>query len=38
MLGMTLVFPSRSKYSFEIVHLKEVLVRHRPRVVEYVPC
>ena len=36
--GRTSAFPSRSKYSFEIVHLKEVLVRHRPRVVEYVPC
>ena len=34
----TLALPSRSKYSFEIVHLEEVVVRKVPKVVEYVPC
>ena len=34
----TLASPSSSKYSFEIVHLEECVVRTRPRVVEYVPC
>ena len=34
----TLALPSRSKYSFEIVYLEEVVVRKVPKVVEYVPC
>ena len=33
-----LALPSRSKYSFEIVYLEEVVVRKVPKVVEYIPC
>ena len=34
----TLASLSGSKYSFVIVELKEVVVKKRPRVVEWVPC
>ena len=34
----TLALPSVSKYSFRIVELKEVVVRIRSRLVEWVPC
>ena len=29
---------SRSRYSFRIVELKEVVLQIRPQVVEFVPC
>ena len=35
--GRTLECPSGSKYSFVIVELKEVVLRARPRVVDWVP-
>ena len=37
-IEQTLASLSGSKYSFVIVELKEVVVKKRPRVVEWVPC
>ena len=37
-IGRTWAFTSRGKYSFEIVHLEEVVLQKSPRVVQYVPC